>query len=302
MPTEDNFLYLMAIGDGYGMKYEFQSHEIPIAASDLFYDRHPKFLDYQIAHYTDDTQKSLGNAELLLKIKPEEITADDFIASWLQVFKRETPRPGYSKYMYKIMCESTTVEEFRLSVDPSKGVTSGGAMGAAVLGVSPDLPTVIRITELQTVITHNTKPGRNAALGASVSAHFLHHGGSPRFLENFLDQSLGADWCSPETGRTDNPDNGLKIVRQALNALSNCKTLSEVLINSVSQDKVADTDTICALAMALASRQSGIIDDLPTRLHTDLEDGAFGSGYLKKIDARLSIQFPRSQKYASYMP
>lgn len=291
MPQE-TLLYTMAIGDAFGMKYEFVEHDIPVSKSDLFFASHPKFLDYQIGHYTDDTQMSLGNAELLLKGDTKSLTQRDFVVAWLEAFRRD-PRPGYSKYMFALLSKNPSPEEFVSSINPDLGTAGGAAMRAAPLGLLEDKNEVMRLSRLQARITHNTPAGITSALAVSLSSHYLHHGGSTRSLPSFLDDTLGKQWCSASNGLVDDPNNGLKIVQQALASVYGQTSLSGVLLASVSQSRRADTDTIGAIALAIASRDSTILDDIPQKLHDTLETGPFGAGYLKETDKKLMDRFAR---------
>lgn len=296
-----DFLNLMAIGDAFGMKYEFVDHPIPVNRDDLFYAPHPKFIEYQTAHYTDDVQKSLANGELILQKNPRKITRNDFVNAWLEAFKRD-PRQGYSHFMFSLLSGNPSAETFCARMDASKGVTSGAAMGATPLGLPEDTELVKILTCEQATITHNTNAGVNSALAVSLSTHYLHHGGRLEFLPFFLDKHIGANWASPKNGLTDDPHNGLKIVSQGLNALGRTNSFSEVLLAGVSQTRVADTDTICAIAMAISSRRAEIKDDIPGVLRRELENGPYGANYLKNIDAQLLKKYPPSKQYAKFVP
>ena len=83
---------------------------------------------------------ALANAELLLQSYPK-IKQRDFVEAWLQAFQRD-PRPGYSTYMYQLMNENLSPEEFCSRVHANKGTTSGAAMRAAPLGLLADLELV----------------------------------------------------------------------------------------------------------------------------------------------------------------
>lgn len=122
MTARKEFLSIMAVGDSYGMKYEFVWHPCDKTAEDLFHGPHPKFTEYKTGHYTDDTQMSLANLELLLS--GQEMTARAFVEKWLAAFKRD-PHPGYSRHMWKVLSESVTADDFTAAIDPSHGVTSG---------------------------------------------------------------------------------------------------------------------------------------------------------------------------------
>lgn len=296
--TQRGFLYLMALADSYGMKYEFISHAQDKTADDLFHGPHGKFIEYPVGHYTDDTQMSLAHAELLLRKNTADMNARDFVVKWLEVFKRD-PHHGYSQYMWKILSESQTPDDFIAALDPARGHTSGGAMRAGIFGLIADKNEVRRITELQARITHNTSTGVNSALAVALSAHYLYHGGSRADLNVFLASELGADWNSAQYGYTDDTNNGLNIVTQALLAVVEATSLSDLLLRVVNNEALSDTDTVAAIAMSIAACARDLADDLPQVLRDGLENGPYGAAYLQTIDRDLLMAFPACNLYAA---
>jgi ADP-ribosylglycohydrolase len=291
-----DFLFLMALGDSYGMKYEFVPHAQDRTAADLFHGPHPKFTEYQTGHYTDDTQMSLANLELLLTGR-RHFSDDDFVTKWLDAFKRD-PHQGYSKYMWKVLSESETATAFRTAINPTGGHTSGAAMRAAPFGLLADIDDVKRLTLQQAVLTHDTQTGKNSALAVALAAHFLHHGGRRRDLPAFLDTHIGAGWNSAANGFTPDTGNGLNIVTQALAAVQAADTMSGILLAVVNNDGLSDTDTICAIAAVIASRAGDVVNDLPQRLTDGLENGRYGAAYLKQVDMAAAKAFPPTRIYA----
>jgi len=297
-----SFLYTMALADSYGMKYEFEPHATTAGLSDLVHDDHPKFTAYPKGCYTDDTQMSLANMELLLAKKNEtgkfDVTIEEFVEAWLYTFKRD-PHLGYSKYMYMLLNESEQPADFTGRLDPARGTTSGAAMRAGVFGVIGDIEEVKRLALMQTRITHDTAAGITSALAVALSVHYLHHGGTRQLLEKFLTEQLGKGW--KQSGYDEEALNGVKIVTQALSALVNAKTVSGVLLNVVNQDEISDTDTVCAIAGIMASRCDDLEDDLPEVLKSGLENGAYGADYLQKIDNAVASAFLRTARYTKRM-
>jgi ADP-ribosylglycohydrolase len=295
----DDFLTWMATGDAFGMKVEFVDHAIPVPGSALSFGPHPKFTAYQTGHYTDDTQMAMANATVMLDKGLFLMNADTFVTAWVERFAAD-PRVGYSKYMYALLQRQPTPAEFRAALDPTRGTTSGAAMRAAPFGLYDSLDMVAFATQEQAVVTHDTPAGRTSALAVALATHFFHHGGAPAALDSFLDLHVGKGWASPQNGLTDEPGNGLRIVVQALDSLRAAATFSDVLLAGVSQARVADTDTICAIASAIASRRTDLVDDVTETLLPHLEKGPHGVDELRALDKALMQRFPRSQKYATF--
>jgi ADP-ribosyl-[dinitrogen reductase] hydrolase len=297
-PDRPHFLYLMALADSYGMKYEFVPHKRDKTAADLFHEPHPKFNGYKTGHYTDDTQMSLANMEVLLAHpgKTDQLTEDDFVTAWIKAFKRD-PHDGYSKYLYQVMTDCQTPADFKAAIDPAHSPASGAAMRAGPFGLLADINEVKRLAKLQGDITHTSPAGAIPAQVVALSVHFLHHGGSRTDLPAFLEKHLGADWNSTQKGYTTDTGNGQNILRQALDAVYKAKTLSDVLLHVVNAEEKSDTDTICAIAMVIASRARDLLNDLPQKLTAGLENGTYGADYLKSLDQKAMTPFPSSDLY-----
>lgn len=295
-----DFLFLKAVGDSYAMQYEFVEHAQDKTAADLVHGRHPKFHEFVPGNYSDDTQMSIANMELLLRnvsvTRDTKISDDDFIARWLGAFHRD-PHIGYSEYFYKVMESSETCDDFRSKIDPKVSVAGGAAMRAAPFGLLADIDLVKTLTTQQARITHDNTVGVHSALAVALSVHYLHHGGLRRDLPDFIERHLGQGWNAADKGYTEHIGNGLKIVTQALNAVYKAESLSGVLLNVVNQDSLSDTDTVAAIAMAVASRSRDLADDLPVSLKAAVENGSFGADYLRQLDAVALKHFPPTTTY-----
>ena len=71
----------------------------------------------------------------------------------------------------------------------------------------------------------------------------------------------------------------------AFESLKSANTLHGIIKNAVAFE--GDTDTVAAIAVALASQCSDVDQFIPDALVTGLEDGEFGKAYLNKLDAGL---------------
>jgi ADP-ribosylglycohydrolase len=206
------------------------------------------------------------------------------------------PRVGYSQFMYKTLSEAKSVDDFKSRSD-WKGMTSGGAMRAAPFGLLPNIEFAKTLSRQQAAITHGTPAGTNAALAVTLATHFLHHGGTQRHMMNFIHHHLGPNWNSPANGYTPETGNGLNIVTQALDIVIKSKNLSEILLNGVNYAPKTDTDSVCAMAMVIASRCPDIVNDLPDNLYSDMENGTYGVDHLQSFDRLLLKAFPRHPLY-----
>lgn len=288
-----SLLQTMAIGDACGMNYEFVDHDPVMSRDDLKYGPNPKFTAYEPGYYTDDTQMTVANAKVILAASDlNALMPETFVESWLQAFKAN-PRLGYSKYMWQVMSESQTAAEFMGRINPSSGITSGSTMRASVFGLIDDIDTVKRLTIMQGIVTHATPVAQQASLAVALSAHFLHHGGTREGLADYLDSQLEAGWR--DMADMANVNQAMTITRQALRALSEASSMSDVLIRAISNDRMSDTDTVCAIAMALASRCGEIPDDLPLSLKFGLKQ----QESMREVDRLLEAKFPPRNIYGA---
>lgn len=290
----NGFLTTMAIGDAYGMRCEFVEHACALTPDDLNYAPHPTYVEYKAGDYTDDTQMSLANAEWLLK--NGALTPGAFVEGWLHAYKRD-PRAGYSRHMQKLMTDCTTPAEFMAGLDANKGVTGGSAMRSGVFGLLADSRQVMKLVLCQARITHNTDAGITAALAIAYAVHYLHHGGARENVRRFVEQCLSSGWNSPLNGYTRDPNNALNIVTQVFDVVSDPAPMTQTLLNAANYAPVTDTDTLCALTMLLASRDTETENDLPRALYEMAGVSPYGLPYLAATDRRLLEAYPRCGLY-----
>lgn len=271
-----------AVGDAYGMGFEYASDEFVRANNNLTrYVRH-RHHNISPGCYTDDTQMAMGIAELLVSganWRPATIAA-----KFVEVFHRD-PRTGYSGAFYKFLCETTDAEAFLRNIRPDSN-KSGGAMRAPPIGVLRDADEVVQKATIQAQLTHNTPQGIDAACASALLAHYCFHGvGKKSEAGKWIEDRIGGEWSKPWDMPVGAP--GWQSVRAAITAVVESNTLSEVLVKSVSF--TGDVDTVAAIAMSAAAHSSEVRDDLGERpfLLAALENGAYGHDYLAGLDSKL---------------
>jgi ADP-ribosylglycohydrolase len=82
-------------------------------------------------------------------------------------------------------------------------------------------------------------------------------------------------------------------VRAAITAVSRAARLSEMLKSCI--EFTGDVDTVAAVAMGAASCSRRIVQDLPSLLVIQLEDGTYGRAYIENLDEQLLAKFPRTR-------
>jgi ADP-ribosylglycohydrolase len=277
----------IAVGDAYGAGMEYVEEEYTREHNHLrSYVAHPR---HRIApgRYTDDTQLSIAIAEAVADDAPW--TRDELADRFVATFRRD-PRQGYARRFYELLLTLEDGAELLARIDP-RSDKSGAAMRAVPIGVYPSVDEVVARCTLQASITHDTPHGIGAACAAALSAHyFLHRQGPRERLGRFLAAAVPGPggWDEPWEG-TVGPK-GWMSVRAAVTAIQSHGSMSEILRACVAF--TGDVDTVAAIAMGAASCARDVVQDLPQALLDGLEDGPYGSTYLRALDARLAERFP----------
>jgi ADP-ribosylglycohydrolase len=282
MPRQIQLLTFTAIGDAYGVCFEYAPREIIRSRNNLVgYFPHHK---YQTGggRYSDDTQMSIAVAEALLKLG-EAANARDFAASFVAAFQRD-PREGYAGRFHEFLLTVTDADDFlaRIRNDSDK---SGGAMRAGACGLLGDVEVVKSIAARQASVTHATSDGIAAAQAAALMVHFLlYRLGPRRDLPHFLDTHVcGYGWSRTHKGSVG--AKGCDSVRAAVTALVRNQSVADLLVDCVNFG--GDVDTVAAIAMAAAACADDIVRNIPETLWNGLENGRFGRDSLVELDRDL---------------
>ncbi len=244
-------------------------------------------------HYSDDTQRLLGNIDVLVSGDP--LTAVAFADSYVKRFK-DDERPGYARGYFGLLQEVQSGSELIQRLGPAKSDKSGGAMGAVVCGIYPSIAEVIEVATLQARITHNTVDGVNAACAAALMGHyFIYDLGPKSGLGKFLEQHVQGehcDWAQPWQGAIG--EKGWESVHAAVTAIEQHDTLWGILRACVAFS--GDVDTAAAIALGAASACQSVQDDLPEWLTTGLEQSKYGLQHLREQDRKLTARMKQLRK------
>lgn len=288
-------IYETAIGDAYGLGWEFaQGDKAQTAANDLSgYHVNPRYPEYPAGRYTDDTLRSIANAEVVLGDPARWFDPAAYVAAYQRIHAAD-PRDGWSRGFQahlKAHRDSTPLE-FMLAL--RRRATNGAVMGVAVLGHLPDENSVRLATAAQCVSTHSgaTVP---AAQAVALAAHYLIHRKGPEAdIEAYLEREV--DWTDKDEirriltqGTAALPVPGMPAWTIAAGAIfiltdTGFTGLSDRLRFVISRG--GDTDSLGAVAMALCSSSQEIPNDLPAALTDRVEDEE-GRRMLREMDARL---------------
>lgn len=275
----------IAIADAYGVGFEYRHQNFVRENNDLEkYYSHEKYTSLH-GCYSDDTQMSLGIAELMLDNAPWEarIIADYFV----KVFQRD-PRDGYSKKFHAILSASSSGQDLLSTLIPTSD-RSGAAMRSGIIGLYPETESVMKKTRLQASLTHNTGSGKAAAEASALLTHyFAYQKGAKADVGHYLNDVLqSSKWSENWLGEVG--EKGWMSVRAAITAVRQSSSQSELLKACVAF--TGDVDTVAAIAFSAAYFCREIEPDLPDWMYEGLENGKYGRDYLASVDKLLAAKF-----------
>lgn len=291
-------LYEMAIADAVSIPWEFVTEDEAKSLGDLKiagFKTHPKAAEIgQIpGKYTDDTQRAIANAEVLLR--DESFLPDSYIEAYLKAYKRD-PRGGYSRKYKAFLDKVNNTLSWHTQMRPTRA-TNGCIMGIAPLGYLKTITEVKQAAWAQASVTHSSRALIYAEAVALMSWFFVHEKGVNRFvLPSFLDEFAPL---------ADDGSISWKDLTQFVHpsVTMDAKTTCEaVLANLMSESSYmglinnaiamgGDTDSVAAISVGIASACSEYKNDFPQALEDGLENKAFGKTFLINLDQDLKTKF-----------
>ena len=258
----------MAVADAYAIAFEFV--KAPAHPNDLKgYYQHPRY-PLKPSWYTDDTQRAIANARCVIS---DKLLPSDWITSLQQTY-RESPRPGYSERFQEFLEANLDVEPKIWRARITRAHSNGGIMGIMPLAFLPYRK--IEQAVLQAVtITHHEQTARWGLILVLAGHYMLSRVGHIDEVDEYLRDTIPfyATEVRPQHLRPCGPvemtarDTALK----ALGLVMNHRRYTDIIRAGVALG--GDTDSVCALAIALASCSHAHEDDLPAHLLNKLEDG-----------------------------
>lgn len=296
----DLMLVRIAEADAYAMAAEYvQRHPDEQEYKDLFsftrYMSHPVHR-IKPGHYTDDTQMSIANAEVLLH--GGFFTSDAFAEAYVRCFHRDW-RDGYSRGFQSVLEKVRTGADLRRELR-ADSITNGAAMRAVPIGVIPEPKMVMHIARMQAEVTHNTPGGIESAQLVALMSHFSLYDERPlREVGTFLKKMLPdvEFYDEPWSGAvaTGDQPNGKTIGMGMLtaHAVYHLLTHETSLMNMLRQvlSWGGDTDSVAAIAWGIASAHAAR-DEEPEFMYYTLEPGKkYGYEFLLGLGTALMDKY-----------
>lgn len=296
-------LLRIAQADATAMAVEYVKRTAPnyeeLLANVLAYDRfcqHPKHVSLRPGQYTDDTQMSIGVAEVLLRGKPYHVA--EFAEAWVRCFHRDQ-RDGYSRNFQQFLESTFTGTEFLRKIQPTS-TKNGAGMRAMCLGFIPSAEEVAAIALMQAAITHNTPEGIFCAQAAALMAHFAMYTDVPfdsmsklitphlQTPEWFPDVPYLQPW-EKDNDHTIVKGVARKTIRGVYTALTTCSSMMEMLTQIIKAG--GDTDSVAAITWGIAACRFPH-EAVPAFMEYALEPGGkYGAEFLKNLGQQLHERF-----------
>ena len=277
----------IAIGDAYGAGFEFSSREKIERSNTLAaYVEHE--LGIPAGSYTDDTQMSIAVSEVLLTDTPSTTTfADAFVACY-----RRDPRGGYAKGLQALLEECPDGASLRARIRPESR-RNGAAMRSVPLGLIPKKDLLFVVAEEQAAVTHNTVDGiLSSRVVAYMSHMLLYEEASLSSLPERVHRETGFELQSNWDQEVE--CDAIQTLHAVNTTLLRNRRMSDLLVDCVNFG--GDVDSVAAIAMGLASLSSEYVADVPKVLREGLEDGPYGTAFLRKLEDALASKFPVLQR------
>ena len=254
------------------------------------YYQHPHYEDMVPGHYTDDTQRSIANAWVVLSHHPKSLDIYNpvtYLDMLLQTYRFD-PRPGYSRKFEAFLRDNLDIPASEVFHKINRAGSNGSVMGAAVLGYLGTPEMVMNAAAAQALSTHAYTTIPCAQIVALSAHYFIENIGPKSELLDYLTSHLGADvhsiYSSSPQGRVDMKAESVTGVM--LNTVPREYSLARLI--EISVDRGGDTDSVAAVMVAIASCSKEYENDIPQALLDGLENGPHGHSALFALDAKLS--------------
>jgi len=288
-------LFECAVGDAYGLGWEFAGGPTPQhGANDLSgYRINPRYPEYPVGRYTDDTLRALANASVVLGERSGWYDPTSYARAYQRIHASDG-RPGWSRSFQAYLEAKRDSSPLQFMLGLRRRATNGAVMGVAPLGFLPHEDFVRMATTAQCVSTHSGATVSSAQAVALTAHYLLYDKGPIDQIEDYLDKEV--DWADRDEFTrilcrhgSPAPIPGMPAWTIAAGAIF---TLTDRLFTGMADrlkfsiERGGDTDSLGAVTMALCSCAKSIPNDLPSSLVDHVEDEA-GRAMLRDVDRQL---------------
>ncbi|MFO0704606.1 MAG: ADP-ribosylglycohydrolase family protein [Candidatus Andersenbacteria bacterium] len=292
-------LLYIAMADAYAAACEYlnadETYQVGEALSFNRYLRHPR-LQHRAGQYTDDTEMSIANTKVLLRLPTGPWTTLDFANAYVEEFQYGGRRHGYARGFQGLLTECKDGTELLARVR-AHSTKNGAAMRAVPCGVLASVQDVVRAAMVQAQVTHNTPSGILSAKAVALLTYFALYREEP--FEEFRDfyrrcplQNLGelefmyARWFDTPIVPDVHEPFALTTVRVVFTLLRETDSLLEAMRRILRMG--GDTDSVAAITWGILSCRHPF-EQLPVFMEQGLEDGnpVTGPERLKSLSTQL---------------
>lgn len=232
-------------GDVVGSIYEFDNH---------------RSKDFELfgkkCSFTDDTVMSVALAEALMRIGEDasDLQIKNEIINAFHKYGAIYPYAGYGARFKRWLVRGER--------EPYMSYGNGSAMRVSpVIWFAKSIEETARLARLSAEVTHNHKEGIKGAVVTAVAGYMARTGSSKEQIRDYIKESYNINFTLDEIRPTyEFNETCQDTVPQAMVAFLEGDSLEDTIRNGVSIG--GDTDTLCAIAGAVAEAYFGVPDDI----------------------------------------
>lgn len=289
----------MAVADAYAIAWEFTKDQT--ATNDLSdFHSHPSYIELKPGQYTDDTQRSIANANVLTRHHPANKFSPHFYAEEYLRVVRNDPREGYSRGYQAFLASVKSPDQFLTKISREKA-SNGSVMGVAPMGFLNTVEDVKLAAMIQAITTHHQSTVLHAQIVALAVHYFVHVQGTRSGLVDWLVNQLAGgntdemfawskaaeDYSHKVSFMKRTTIAAASISAYMAYAVTSYDSLSDIILDAVYRG--GDTDSAAAVAVAVASCCPEIKNDIPQHLidKMDQANPGFGVQFLNDLEQNL---------------
>jgi len=295
----------MAVADAYAIPWEFLNKPGAVQQAGecdfKSYHQHPTYVELLPGQYTDDTQRAIANAEVMLQGVDWLFTPLSYASSYVCAYQRDQ-REGYSRGFQSLLNSIDSGGQLLSRVRRDRP-SNGAVMGVAPMGFIRDLPSLKIAATIQAITTHHPSTAVHAQIVA-LAAHFnIYVLGHKSELLDFVVEH--ADWGSKDERTkwlgevmdfkldSNKPTTiqSSSISAYMVHTVAHADRLTDIMADAIRRG--GDTDSAAATSVAVASVCLDMENDIPKNLIEDLDyaNPEYGVPFLKKLESRLRLEF-----------
>lgn len=304
-----NMLLGIAIGDAFGVAYEFTCDRIALLTHLEPTKYKSKRVNRKAGMYTDDTQMSIAICEMMLSDK--EFNIENLAQRFIDTYRAD-PIEGYSTTIKEALLLRDGAELLEKAV--RNKITNGAAMRSIPLGLYDSIEEVVTNAMINGAVTHNTPEAISSSVAIALMSYYHLHKCQNISLLGFIEPHVRniCDQMAEHLKKIDEmptfnseliygsenflrgvPTDAIRTVGAVFYIISNYKEPIDVLLESVKLG--GDTDSIASMSLGITMINHSV-DELPDFLFNDLNNDNSRRDKILDLGNRLTDWYARKNE------